>query len=423
MTKRLFSSKEVQQAFLDAIGTDSFRCFKIKMQLFEENGVTSYEPLTRDEVDRAEELYQLYTKRDIPEEDEKEMMATAIQCDPFQSCYYRAALDKYYDPQGEIRRLATVMDIDILSYIEKKLSKIYSDGNIGTLKSTLELKQVILDEQKKYCLENSKALEDVTYRQYFLELSDKAYDMSNEEILAEWQSIQDGNNTFVGEKGSHIDDKSAVLVLSRNFRKHVAAEYHDVIRELGLEDDTSEGDKNYAFYNEGDNYIVFENECLKAIDEDIPRDEDLSQQNYADDTLASGEVMLGYFHYTRSMDLLGSGKSLVITNKRIFTTKEKFTAFAAVSICKPVKKLLLNYLVFQKTDGSGNIELPVNKEIMVASADMINRLITALTGTEYKANSAEVTNSEAMEKAKGAVLNAASSAKKGIGSLMGKFKK
>ncbi len=55
----------------------------------------------------------------------------------------------------------------------------------------------------------------------------------------------------------------------------------------------------------------------------LERDADFTVQNYAEDKLASGEVILGYFHYARVLDIVGDGKTLFITNKRIYTTKEK----------------------------------------------------------------------------------------------------
>ena len=84
----------------------------------------------------------------------------------------------------------------------------------------------------------------------------------------------------------------------------------------------------------------------------LERDADFTVQNYAEDKLASGEVILGYFHYARVLDIVGDGKTLFITNKRIYTTKEKFTEFNAISQCEPVKKLMLTYIVFHKTDGT-----------------------------------------------------------------------
>ncbi|MDY3655162.1 MAG: hypothetical protein SO054_03295, partial [Ruminococcus callidus] len=154
----------------------------------------------------------------------------------------------------------------------------------------------------------------------------------------------------------------------------------------------------------------------------LERDADFTVQNYAEDKLASGEVILGYFHYTRVLDIVGDGKTLFITNKRIYTTKEKFTEFNAISQCEPVKKLMLTYIVFHKTDGTV-IQLPVSKELMIPAADMINRLIAALKGTEYVADSVTVSNSQNIEAAKTMIFDTANSMKKGLGALFGKKSK
>lgn len=151
----------------------------------------------------------------------------------------------------------------------------------------------------------------------------------------------------------------------------------------------------------------------------LERDADFTVQNYAEDKLASGEVILGYFHYARVLDIVGDGKTLFITNKRIYTTKEKFTEFNAISQCEPVKKLMLTYIVFHKTDGTV-IQLPVSKELMIPAADTINRLIAALKGTEYVADSVTVSNSQNIEAAKTMIFDTANSMKKGLGALFGK---
>ena len=41
------------------------------------------------------------------------------------------------------------MDIDVTSHIESILMKIYKDGDIGTLESTLELKEQIFAKENK----------------------------------------------------------------------------------------------------------------------------------------------------------------------------------------------------------------------------------------------------------------------------------
>ena len=127
---------------------------------------------------------------------------------------------------------------------------------------------------------------------------------------------------------------------------------------------------------------------------------------------------MGYFHYTRQLDVIGDGISMIIPNKRIYTTKEKFTEFSAISLCKPVKKLMLNYLVFERTDGSGTIQLPVNKEIILPAADMINRLIAALDGRERT----EVAEVE-LSKATAVINDTVSAAGKQISDKFGMAKK
>ena len=419
ISNRVFSNIHVQNALKRGAGIDVFQMFQQKMSLFQENNLCTYESISDEDAERAEQLYQEAKAEDCEPNTRMENLTEALALDPYPSDFYTAILDFFNDENGELQKLAKIMDIDVTSHIESILMKIYKDGDIGTLESTLELKEQIFAKEKSFHYSESKAAKSILFRQHFLELGRIADEMSLEEITENWKSIQNGNNTFATGERSDVDDENCILILKRRFLRLHAAEYHDVIRNLHLKDDATDGDKNYAFYEEGEDYIDFEEECKKINGGKLERDADFTVQNYAEDKLASGEVILGYFHYTRVLDIVGDGKTLFITNKRIYTTKEKFTEFNAISQCEPVKKLMLTYIVFHKTDGTV-IQLPVSKELMIPAADMINRLIAALKGTEYVADSVTVSNSQNIEAAKTMIFDTANSMKKGLGALFGK---
>lgn len=419
ISNRVFSNIHVQNALKRGAGIDVFQMFQQKMSLFQENNLCTYESISDEDAERAEQLYQEAKAEDCEPDTRMENLTEALALDPYPSDFYTAILDFFNDENGELQKLAKIMDIDVTSHIESILMKIYKDGDIGTLESTLELKEQIFAKEKSFHYSDSKAAKSIVFRQHFLELGRIADEMSLEEITENWKSIQNGNNTFATGERSDVDDENCILILRRRFLRLHAAEYHDVIRNLHLKDDATDGDKNYAFYEEGEDYIDFEEECKKINGGKLERDADFTVQNYAEDKLASGEVILGYFHYTRVLDIVGDGKTLFITNKRIYTTKEKFTEFNAISQCEPVKKLMLTYIVFHKTDGTV-IQLPVSKELMIPAADMINRLIAALKGTEYVADSVTVNNSQNIEAAKTMIFDTANSMKKGLGALFGK---
>ena len=419
ISNRVFSNIHVQNALKRGAGIDVFQMFQQKMSLFQENNLCTYESISDEDAERAEQLYQEAKAEDCEPDTRMENLTEALALDPYPSDFYTAILDFFNDENGELQKLAKIMDIDVTSHIESILMKIYKDGDIGTLESTLELKEQIFAKEKSFHYSDSKAAKSIVFRQHFLELGRIADEMSLEEITENWKSIQNGNNTFATGERSDVDDENCILILKRRFLRLHAAEYHDVIRNLHLKDDATDGDKNYAFYEEGEDYIDFEEECKKINGGKLERDADFTVQNYAEDKLASGEVILGYFHYTRVLDIVGDGKTLFITNKRIYTTKEKFTEFNAISQCEPVKKLMLTYIVFHKTDGTV-IQLPVSKELMIPAADMINRLIAALKGTEYVADSVTVSNSQNIEAAKTMIFDTANSMKKGLGALFGK---
>lgn len=422
ISNRVFSNIHVQNALKRGAGIDVFQMFQQKMSLFQENNLCTYESISDEDAERAERLYQEAKAEDCEPEAKAEKLAEALELNPYLEHMYTEILDAFSDENGELQKLAKIMDIDVTSHIESILMKIYKDGDIGTLESTLELKEQIFAKEKSFHYSDSKAAKSILFRQHFLELGRIADEMSLEEITENWKSIQNGNNTFATGEQSDVDDENCILILRRRFLRLHAAEYHDVIRNLHLKDDATDGDKNYAFYEEGEDYIDFEEECKKINGGKLERDADFTVQNYAEDKLASGEVILGYFHYTRVLDIVGDGKTLFITNKRIYTTKEKFTEFNAISQCEPVKKLMLTYIVFHKTDGTV-IQLPVSKELMIPAADMINRLIAALKGTEYVADSVTVSNSQNIEAAKTMIFDTANSMKKGLGALFGKKSK
>lgn len=422
ISNRVFSNIHVQNALKRGAGIDVFQMFQQKMSLFQENNLCTYESISDEDAERAERLYQEAKAEDCEPEAKAEKLAEALELNPYLEHMYTEILDAFSDENGELQKLAKIMDIDVTSHIESILMKIYKDGDIGTLESTLELKEQIFAKEKSFHYSDSKAAKNIVFRQHFLELGRIADEMSLEEITENWKSIQNGSNTFATGERSDVDDENCILILKRRFLRLHAAEYHDVIRNLHLKDDATDGDKNYAFYEEGEDYIDFEEECKKINGGKLERDADFTVQNYAEDKLASGEVILGYFHYTRVLDIVGDGKTLFITNKRIYTTKEKFTEFNAISQCEPVKKLMLTYIVFHKTDGTV-IQLPVSKELMIPAADMINRLIAALKGTEYVANSVTVSNSQNIETAKTMIFDTANSMKKGLGALFGKKSK
>ena len=419
ISNRVFSNANVQRALKKGVGEDVFHMFSQKMELFQEAGLCTYEPIPAEDTKKAMKLYTEASAEDCEPDTRMENLTEALALEPYPSDFYTAILDFFNDENGELQKLAKIMDIDVTSHIESILMKIYKDGDIGTLESTLELKEQIFAKEKSFHYSDSKAAKSILFRQHFLELGRIADEMSLEEITENWKSIQNGNNTFATGERSDVDDENCILILRRRFLRLHAAEYHDVIRNLHLKDDATDGDKNYAFYEEGEDYIDFEEECKKINGGKLERDADFTVQNYAEDKLASGEVILGYFHYTRVLDIVGDGKTLFITNKRIYTTKEKFTEFNAISQCEPVKKLMLTYIVFHKTDGTV-IQLPVSKELMIPAADMINRLIAALKGTEYVADSVTVSNSQNIEAAKTMIFDTANSMKKGLGALFGK---
>lgn len=429
----VFSNGKVQDALIKGIGEDVFMFFHQKMKYFSENDIMAYDVISNNDIEKATECYRYLSSNSCDETVYREKILEALVADPFRINIYFEILDRYGDANGELQKLAEIMTIDVDEHIENYLLNIYENGNISTLESTMELKSVILKKQTNLSRSDSKALKRVTYRQYFLELSKKAADMNRNEIVGEWQKIVDGNNTFVEDKGELISDEDCNIILERQFRIVESRKYYDIIRELDLTDDVTDGDKAYEFYEQGEDYIDFENKCLQVTGFSIERDGNLAEPNYSDEKFASDEILLGYFHYTREFDLISGGKSMIITNKRIYTTKEKFTDISSISSVTFGKKLLLYYVFLNKHDAS-KIQLPVSKEITEHAVQMISTLLIALNPSIINTSSV-TTNlipnnntqfvqekmSMVAETAKSTTSMAIDSAKKGLKTLWGKL--
>lgn len=209
ISNRVFSNANVQRALKKGVGEDVFHMFSQKMELFQEAGLCTYEPIPAEDTKKAMKLYTEASAEDCEPDTRMENLTEALALDPYPSDFYTAILDFFSDENGELQKLAKIMDIDVTSHIESILMKIYKDGDIGTLESTLELKEQIFAKEKSFHYSDSKAAKSILFRQHFLELGRIADEMSLEEITENWKSIQNGNNTFA--TGEQSEDRKSVV--------------------------------------------------------------------------------------------------------------------------------------------------------------------------------------------------------------------
>lgn len=232
-----------------------------------------------------------------------------------------------------------------------------------------------------------------------------------------------------------VFEKSSAKKVIGNIARYIKENSKPHVKQftfIGVSNRTTYNGYCYAFYKNSDNYLDFEEKCLKAVSAKIEYDDDISIQTYGEDKFASGEVILGYFQYTRALDLITDGKCLIITNKRIYTQKNGFIDISQFKECYAVKKLLLAHLIVKLNDSS-EIQLPVNKDVMNEAADMINRLLKALKNDSPTDDSTKtILNEEYLQVADDStktILNeeylqvAANTIKQGFSSLFGKIKK
>ena len=72
------------------------------------------------------------SENDIPEADAKNLMIEILTFDLSNVESYYAILDKCYDPDVEIQRLAYTMNVNVQNHIENSLMAIYDEGDIST---------------------------------------------------------------------------------------------------------------------------------------------------------------------------------------------------------------------------------------------------------------------------------------------------
>ena len=417
----LFSSEKIQETLRKCLWNDIFSCCNIKAELYSQNDLKEFQPVTMEEKEKAAANFNIVSCRDIPEEDAKDMLAEALKLDPSDEKYYFTILDRYGDQNGDLQNLASLVRININDHIEKNIMRVYETNNIADIESVKNVKAMILAEEKKYRYTNSKAHKKIRKREIFIKYTIKASKMTEQEIVDAYSSIKNGCNSFVDAENGCMPDDKCLLVLARQIRIMNASKYQEKIVGAGLCDDSRSSEKCYGFYIPNKKYLSFENECEAAVNLKIPRDTDLSAQNYSSYRLASGEVILGYFSYSRNLDVISNGSELVITNKRIYTKKYNFVDISEFSECRAVKKLTAGYLSISFSEGR-EVVLPVPKEKLQAAADMINKLIYAVKGEVYIPKYVEPTVAEqAVEKARNAVKGAAGSAKKEINSFVSAF--
>ena len=170
ISNRVFSNIHVQNALKRGVGIDVFQMFQQKMSLFQENNLCTYESISDEDAERAEQLYQEAKAEDCEPDTRMENLTEALALNSYPSDFYTAILDFFNDENGELQKLAKIMDIDVTSHIESILMKIYKDGDIRTLESTLELKEQIFAKEKSFHYSDSKAAKSILFRQHFLEL-------------------------------------------------------------------------------------------------------------------------------------------------------------------------------------------------------------------------------------------------------------
>ncbi len=414
----LMCNEKMQDTLKKCLWNDIFSCCRLKSEQFAENEIKGFVPVTKEEQEKAAANFRIVSERDIPENDAISLITEALRLDPSEEKYYFAILDRYGDIDGDIQRLAALTYVNVRDHIEHAIMRIYETNSTADMESVKKVKELITAEEKRYNYHNSKAAQKIAKREIFVKYTFKASHMSSEEIIDAYNSIKNGVNTFRDSVIGRIPDDKCLLILTRQFRILNASECQNIIIGTGLCDDNSGNEKCYGFYIPNKKYLGFENECEKTTGLDIQRDDDIANQNYSSYRLASGEVILGYYHYSRNLDPASDGSDIIFTNKRIYTKKENFMDISQFSECKPVKKLMVSYLALILSDGKA-MYFPVPKEKIETAAEMINRLICAVKGEIYVPRVVEPTVTEqAVEKAKNVIKGAADSAKNEFGSFI-----
>ena len=372
----MFKTAKVQDIMFDSLMTDILCICQMQITLFDKNDICKYEGISTDDILQADVIYKALSKR--PLDEQKNMLIDILKLNPSEEKYYEYILSIFKDENGEVQRLAKLMNIDLDQYIENLLMELYDEGSIDTVDKAISVKELITNEQAKYNYENSEALQKADHKLSYLQIEDKTAHMNADELLKTWKDIKNENFEFFSNVEEFITSDECIDIIENAVRTLRMKEILPMVQKLNLPQKIGQ----YECINDNTSYLEFENKIQKLSNHSLKRDENLEVQNYSDSSFASQEVIIGYYYFSRLFDIVTDGKVLIVTDKRIYISKEGFIPLNAIDSAVPQKKLLTYSIVISRTDGKLPIKLPSNKELVNESVDFLNKLISVLKSSD-----------------------------------------
>ena len=376
----MFKTAKVQDIMFNSLMADILCVCQMNITIFDENDICKYDGISTYDVNQANVIYKALSKR--PLDEQKNMLIDILNLNPSEEEYYKYILSVFKDENGEVQRLANLMSINLEQYIESLLMELYDEDSIDTIDKAISTKELITNEQANYNYENSNALQKVNHKLAYLQIENKTEYMNADGLLKTWRNIKDNNFEFFSDVEEYITSEECVSIIENAVRALKIKGILPVIQRLELP--TNSG--KYESINENIKYSDFENKIQNISNHSLKRDDNLEIQNYSDDFFASQEIIIGYYYFSHLFDVITDGKVIIITDKRIYISKEGFIPLSSIGSIELQKKLLAYSIVINRTDGKLPIKLPSNKKFVNESIDFLNKLISALKPSDTESH-------------------------------------
>lgn len=369
---QMFKTARIQDIMFNSLMADILCICQMKITLFDKNNICKYNSISMDDVNQANVIYKVLSKRPLNEQ--KNMLINILNLNPSEEEYYKYILSVFKDENGEIQRLAKLMSIDLSQYIESLLMKLYDENSVDTIEKALNVRKLITNEQTNYNYENSNALQKVNHKLSYLQIESKTEHMSMDELLKIWKELKNDNFEIFSDVEKYITTEECIDIVENAVRVTKIRDILPVIQGLKLPEKSGQ----YESINENIKYSDFESKIQKISNHSLKRDGNLEVQNYSDDSFASQEIIIGYYYFSHLLDIITNGNVIIITDKRIYINKEGFIPLNSIDSIIPQKKLLTCNILINRTDGKLPIKLPSNKEFVNESVDFLNKLISTV---------------------------------------------
>lgn len=143
----LFKDPKTIKTLYDSVENDIYSCIDEYMDEVKKNGKGSFDPVSEEESNHAENLANNLMDGHIPEEKRKELIIEALSNDPYNTDIFMYAYKEYGDENGEITTIAQYLYHDTDAMKEDIVSDII-EGDITSEEDALATKELVIEKMK-----------------------------------------------------------------------------------------------------------------------------------------------------------------------------------------------------------------------------------------------------------------------------------